>query len=500
MKAVILAAGVGSRLRPLTNEIPKALVKVQGKPILEYQISNYLNAGLKQKDIYIVVGYKKELIENYLKNKYPKINIIYNDEYEHTNNMYSLYLALKELAVSSNEDIIMNNGDCIYEFNIINRLVKSQETDVIVCDKSVYFEESMKIKVENDRVTKISKQIPKEEAYAVSIDLYKFSFESIIKLKKIIEDYLKKDKNKWTEEAIQILLNQTIIKPFEITGLKWIEIDNYEDLLNAEKLFSNFTLSSKKALILDLDGTVYLGNTPIKSAVDFINKNWNNFKFYFMTNNTSKSKDDYVKKLKNIGIKNVSNENIVTPIDSLIDFLKKENINKIFCLGTKDFKMELIKEGIQCIEYYKPKEIDAVVVGFDTELMYEKLKIACLLLQHKHIRYFATHTDKVCPTEEGFIPDIGSILSLIKTATGREPEKTFGKPNPELIKPILSKFDNDEIAIIGDRLYTDKKLADNLDIDFILVLSGETKIEDVQNEMKFPKLILKNLGELGELK
>jgi len=496
MKVIILAAGIGSRLRPLTNEIPKALVKIQGKPILEHQISNYLKAGLKEEDIYVVIGYKNELIEKFIKSKYPKVNIIYNKEYETTNNMYSLYLALKNLDINSNENIIVNNGDCIYEFDIIKKIISSNGTDLIACDRSIYLKESMKIKVKDGRVIKISKQIPEEESYAVSIDLYKFSSKAILKLKKIIEDYIKKDKNKWTEEAIQILLDDVNIKPFEISALKWAEIDNYDDLLHAEKLFSNFKLSSKKALILDLDGTVYLGSSPIKSAIDFINKNWNNFKFYFITNNTSKSKNDYVKKLKNFGLKQVSIGNIITPIDSLIEFLKKENIKKIFCLGTKNFKLELERNGFFCIDDYNPNDIDAVVVGFDTELTYEKLKTACLLLQHHNIKYFATHTDKICPTKDGFIPDIGSILSLIKTATGREPEKTFGKPNPELIRPILNKFNNDEIVIIGDRLYTDKKLADNLNIDFILVLTGETKIEDLQKETNFPKLILKNLGEL----
>jgi len=414
--------------------------------------------------------------------------------------MYSLYLALKILNIGFDEDIIISNGDCIYEFNIIDKLIKSNKTDVIVCDRSVYFEESMKIRVEDGRVIDISKNIPRELAYAVSIDLYKFSSESIEKLKRIIEDYIKEDRTKWTEEAIRILLNQTNIEPFEITGLKWAEIDNYEDLLYAEKLFSNFKLSSKKVLVLDLDGTVYLGDTPIKPAINFVNKSWNNFKIYFMTNNTSKSKEEYVKKVYDNYFKDVSNENIITPIDSLIEFLKKENIYKIFCLGTKNFKLELINNGFLCIEDYKPNEVDAVVVGFDTELTYEKLKIACLLLQHKNIRFFATHEDRVCPTEKGFIPDIGSILSLINTATGRKPEKTFGKPSPDLLKPILNKFNINDIVIVGDRLYTDKKLADNLGIDFILVLSGETKIDDVQNETKFPKLILKNLGELGEFK
>lgn len=492
MNVIILAAGVGSRLRPLTDSLPKPLVKVRGIPLIEHQISNYINSGIKESEIYVVAGYKKEIIEKYLKDRYPNVNLIYNDEYKTTNNMYSLFLALNSIG-DIDEDVIINNGDCIYELAVISGFVNAKR-DLIACDSSDYLEESMKIIME-DKLTKISKQITKDDATAVSIDLYKFSPSTTYILKRIIEKYLEKDKNKWTEEAIQILLNQAYIMPYDIHGLKWVEVDNYEDLLHAEYLFSNFELHSKKVIILDLDGTVYVGNEPIIQAINFINKNWNRFKFYFMTNNSSKTKEDYVEKLSRMGVKNLTNENIITPIEPLITFLKSENIRNIFCIGTESFKLKLTKNGIQCNDIYS-SDIEAVVVGYDTELTYDKLKNASLLLHDKNIKFYATHGDNVCPTEDGFIPDIGSILALLNITVKRSPEKIFGKPNLGILEEVLKEFKKEEVLIVGDRLYTDKKLADNADIDFVLVLSGETKLSDAQDEIKIPILTLNNLGDL----
>ena len=112
---------------------------------------------------------------------------------------------------------------------------------------------------------------------------------------------------------------------------------------------------------------------------------------------------------------------------------------------------------------------------------YNKLKIVSFLLQNDpQIKYVATHPDDVCPTNYGNIPDVGSFIKLIETTTGRKPEKIFGKPNIEILSPVISKFQKEEIALVGDRLYTDKLLADSAGIDFILVLSGETTIEQTK--------------------
>jgi len=137
-----------------------------------------------------------------------------------------------------------------------------------------------------------------------------------------------------------------------------------------------------------------------------------------------------------------------------------------------------------------------VVIAYDTELTYEKLKNASLILQKDNIKFLATHNDEVCPTEQGLIPDAGSILALLESSTGRKPDRIFGKPNRELLSSVLEKYESDEIVIVGDRLYTDKLLADRAGIDFILVLSGESTGFDAEKGVSPPRLILNDLGEL----
>jgi len=503
LKAVILAAGVGSRLRPITNEKPKALVKVCGKPILEYQLEAYLKAGLREEDITIVTGYKGDMIKEFCNKKKLNVRIIENREYLMTNNMYSLFLYLKEVFFKQGlkDELILSNGDCIYEPSIVYDMVRLKG-NLIACDFSFFSQESMKVRIgENKRLVEISKAIPEGRAHAVSIDLYKFSYEAIQRLWVVVKGFIERENlNKWTEVAINELMKITDIKPFNIGKRKWAEIDNLADLLYAEKLFTNFNYEKKKVFIVDLDGTLYLGNKVFHGAISFINRNWSKFRFYFVTNNTSCSRRTYLSKLRNIGLKYVSIDNILTPIHPLLEYLKENNISNVYCVCAEDFIRDLQAEGIDCIQDAKEyKNIQAVIVGFDINLTYEKLKEAALLLQDRSTQFLLTHPDMVCPTENGFIPDAGSIALLLENVTGRKPDKIFGKPYKEILSPLLSKYGHNEIAFIGDRLYTDKVLADNTGIDFVLVLSGETKREDVEKEEKFPAVILNKLEELEEL-
>ena len=503
MKAVILAAGVGSRLKPITNDKPKALVKVCGKPILEYQIDSYLKAGLKEKDITIVVGYKWNKIKEFCDKKFPNVKIVKNRNFALTNNMYSLFLYLKDIFLKQNlkDTLIISNGDCVYDTSIILDIAKTDK-NLIACDTSFFSTESMKVKATQDkRLVEISKAIPKEDAFAVSIDLYRFSYNAVQQLWKIVKGYIDKEElNKWTEIAINDLMKIVNVKPFDINKRKWSEIDDLEDLLHAEKIFSNFNYKRKKVFILDLDGTLYLGNKIFYKAIKFINENWNNYKFYFMTNNTSRSRKSYLYKLRSLGLKYANIDNLLTPFYPLVEYLKQKNFKNVYCLCTQDFIQELRAKSINCI--VEPKFVDniqVVIVGFDIELTYEKLKKASLLLQNRNIEFLLTHPDKTCPLEDGFIPDAGSIAVLLENVTGRKPNRVFGKPSKELLSPLLKRYKSEEMVIVGDRLYTDKVMADDTGIDFILVLSGETKRKDVEREEKFPAIILKSLEELEEI-
>ena len=497
MKVIILAAGIGSRLKPITNEKPKCLVKVSGKSILEYQLFGLTESGVRQEDINVVVGYKKDMIKNHLKEQFNEVNIIVNDDFLSTNNMYSLYLALKKININD-EQVIICNGDCIYDFKILHNIVKDYENNLIAAQKSEYLEESMKIIFNENKIIKISKQIKKDVAYGNSIDLYKLTNSSIKNLKKIIDFFIetKKDLNSWTEVALDKLLDTDNFIPYDIKNDKWIEIDNYNDLILADQIFSKFDLSKKKCIILDLDGTTYLGDIPIEGTINFIKKNWEKFDFKFITNNTSNTPLYYLNKLKKFGI-DIKLENIITPLNPLINYINEKELSKIFFV-LNDQVIEFIKQNIEnYINNFNDDECQAVVVGYDTDLTYAKLRRVSNLLNNKpDLSYLATHKDLVCPTQLGPIPDSGSIIKILEIATNRKPNIIFGKPNRVLIYQIFEKYNPDEILFVGDRIYTDKKFANDLNIDFVLVLSGETKREEVEELDKFPELIVNSLGDL----
>ena len=234
MKALILAAGMGTRLGPLTDKIPKCLVPVNGVPIIARQIENLVDNGIRE--IYIVSGYKSDILESVLKGSYPFVNIVLNANYGETNNMYSAYLTMD--ALYGNEFILMN-GDVFFDESVISELLKPMYLNSIVVEKGVYNDESMKVRVDNtNRIVEISKKIPEILAYGVSIDVYKFSAEAsksfFERIREIVEVHGKL--NEWTEVALNEILSKVKFEPCPLKG-RWVEIDNYEDLKFAEEIF-----------------------------------------------------------------------------------------------------------------------------------------------------------------------------------------------------------------------------------------------------------------------
>lgn len=235
MKAVILAAGFGSRLRPLTLDVPKCMIEVNGIPIIKKQLDNLISNKIE--DIYIVTGYKNDILSNYIECNYKNsnINIIWNRNYENTNNMYSLYLASKYIK---NNNFVLMNGDVFFEGSIIKALIHNDYDSLIVCEKNKYLEESMKVSVNGGYVNSISKALTEKNSYGTSIDIYKFGSKACEELFKIIEIIIEKENNKnlWTEEAIDRLVKIIKVKTLDIK-YNWVEIDNFEDLKYAETLF-----------------------------------------------------------------------------------------------------------------------------------------------------------------------------------------------------------------------------------------------------------------------
>ena len=199
MKAVILAAGVGSRLRPITDNVPKCMVQVYGECIIDRQIRNLKKSNVH--DIVVIGGYKVDKLQAHIHNGHSDVLVIDNERYSETNNMYSLFLAKPHLK---GKDFILMNADVFHDECIVSGLLEADGGSRIACDKEHYLEESMKIRVAGNRIVHISKQIPKEQAYATSIDIYRIAAPDSIRrfeeIEQIIADIDAKEL-RWIELA-----------------------------------------------------------------------------------------------------------------------------------------------------------------------------------------------------------------------------------------------------------------------------------------------------------
>ncbi|ABB40525.1 HAD-superfamily hydrolase, subfamily IIA [Oleidesulfovibrio alaskensis G20] len=252
-------------------------------------------------------------------------------------------------------------------------------------------------------------------------------------------------------------------------------------------------MNAKRCFVFDLDGTVYLGDKPIRPTVDFIRNHWDTLDFHFLSNNTSKSPETYIRKLRGMGIA-ARMEQILSPVTPLVAHLRHHGIRTVYPVGNNDF--------VRCLTGAMPEltigeeHCQAVILAYDTELTYQKLARSALLLQNPGVAFLATHPDLVCPTPEGPVPDVGSFMALYHTATGRRPQHIFGKPETAVLAPLLERYAKEDMVMVGDRLSTDKLLAENAGIDFLLVLSGEARREDLAGLARQPSLVLEHLGEL----
>ena len=254
-------------------------------------------------------------------------------------------------------------------------------------------------------------------------------------------------------------------------------------------------LKEKKLFLLDMDGTIYLDNELFDGTLDFLDyvKSIGG-RYIFLTNNSSKSVNKYIDKLSGLGIKSTK-EDFLTSADATVIYLSKKTYKKIYAFGTTSFKEQLIEAGLPVTDKLED-DIDCLLMGFDTELTFQKLEDACILLG-RGVDYIATNPDWVCPTSYGYVPDCGSVSEMLYNATKRRP-KFIGKPEPDMALLAIEKagFSKEETAIMGDRLYTDIACGTNAGITTIFMLSGEGKMEDVESSDTKPDFICKNIREL----
>ena len=255
-------------------------------------------------------------------------------------------------------------------------------------------------------------------------------------------------------------------------------------------------LEKINCFLLDMDGTIYLGTRLLPGALEFLDLlAERNLDYLFLTNNSSKHAGQYVEKLARFGIQ-VVKEQILTSGEATTIYLQKEMPNaSVFIVGTKALEEEFSNCGFKLVEN-KP---DVIVLGFDTTLTYRKLVKICDFVREGY-PYIATHPDINCPTETGFMPDIGSFIALIESSTGRRPDVVIGKPNDHMASAALERtgYKKDEIAMIGDRLYTDIAMG-KTGIKTVLVLSGETQKSDLGLSEIKPDIIVEDLMGIVKL-
>ena len=254
---------------------------------------------------------------------------------------------------------------------------------------------------------------------------------------------------------------------------------------------------------LDMDGTIYMGGSLFPYTKPFLERLRRlGITYSFLTNNPSKSIADYLAKLAVMGIEATEEEMYTTAL-ATIDYIRTHypEAKRLFMLGTPSMRSEFEKAGFESAEDDPNDRPDVVVVAFDMTLEYSRLCRAAWWAS-QGVPYIATNPDRVCPTDqEVVLVDCGSICKCIEHATGRQPDITLGKPDPNMLTGVRQRYglEAEQIAMVGDRIYTDIEMAHNAGAFGVLVLSGETTDEVATAAEKQPHLTVDSIGVLGEL-
>ena len=257
------------------------------------------------------------------------------------------------------------------------------------------------------------------------------------------------------------------------------------------------SLDGVEAVFLDLDGTIYLGGDLIPGALDFLERcQSKGVRRYFLSNNSSRSVTQYHAKLAALGIP-CTEDDILLSTHDLLAWLKDEGVTRTYAVATEGMCAMMEAVGIST----RDEDPEYVVLGYDTQVTYEKLETASVHL-HRGVPLVASHPDMVCPSPDGGLPDVGAYLALFEATTGVAPDHICGKPNPGMILHAVEALGlpPDQCAMVGDRLYTDIAMANRAGVVGVLVLSGEATEEDVAalpaDALQTPDVIVGSVDEL----
>ena len=257
-------------------------------------------------------------------------------------------------------------------------------------------------------------------------------------------------------------------------------------------------LSSKRLFLFDIDGTIAVGDTlypGTRDLLDYIRSVGG--AAYYITNNSTRSNGDYVKKFREVFDLETNESQFVTSGYMTLRHLQEHHSgDKIYVLGTASYIAELRKNGLHVTEEAQ-EDAACAVVAYDSELTYEKLVKACRLLSLTDIPFYGTNPDLCCPIDFGFIPDCGAICNMLTESTGRKPAY-LGKPNRSVVDLCLelSGFSRSETLVVGDRLYTDIACGINGEVDTCVLFTGEAKPDDMQDTPYPATYCFENVKEL----
>ncbi len=257
-------------------------------------------------------------------------------------------------------------------------------------------------------------------------------------------------------------------------------------------------LGKIRHLVLDLDGTIYSGSTLFDCSLPFLERLKElGIGYTFITNNSSRGIQDYVDKLQGLGIP-ASRDEIYTSTDGVIEFFRVHlpDVRELWLLGTPSMARHLEEAGFTVGN----SDPEAVVIGYDTGLTYENLCQTAWWIS-QGLPYIASHPDRVCPTDQPTVlVDCGAFAACLASATGREPI-VLGKPDPRMLDGVRRRHDlrPEQLAVVGDRLYTDMAMAQQAGAASILVLTGEATAEEAAAFAPPPDLVIQDVGALGEL-
>jgi HAD superfamily hydrolase (TIGR01450 family) len=264
----------------------------------------------------------------------------------------------------------------------------------------------------------------------------------------------------------------------------------------------NQRLQRVRHVALDMDGTIYNGGTLFESTNPFLSLlSELGIGYTFLTNNSSKSARDYLAHLRKIGIP-ASPEQLYTSTQATLEYLREEQpaVRRLFVLGTPSMAEEVAAAGFALTADSAQDEPDAVLVGFDTGLSYPRLCRAAYWIRGGK-PFIATHPDRVCPTDQPTVlVDCGAICAALEQAAGRAPDAVLGKPDPRMLSGILRRhaLKPEELAMTGDRLYTDLAMARRAGAVGVLVLTGETTAAEAAQHSPAPEVVVAGLAEFGE--